>query len=232
MIPNQHPATVSPGFSSVRAGHRPGDSPVLVYVLADNQFGWVGVTGLLADRPGISLLPADQIARADVVVMVATGPQAQVPTDPQTPPGRTLLVLAEPDAHDRRAAGQAGIAAIISCRELTAAGLARLIHTTARAQRPVGPRPPQGRPSRSGRPVDVLPAPDLLPRQTPDCSGLTRREIDILRMIAEGLDTREIADRTMYSERTVKNIVYTITSRLNLRNRSHAVAYAIQCGAL
>jgi DNA-binding NarL/FixJ family response regulator len=33
-------------------------------------------------------------------------------------------------------------------------------------------------------------------------------------------------------ERTIKGVIHEITTRLNLRNRSHAVAYAIKTGAL
>ncbi|MFI7122003.1 LuxR C-terminal-related transcriptional regulator [Amycolatopsis sp. NPDC049868] len=62
--------------------------------------------------------------------------------------------------------------------------------------------------------------------------GLTAREIDVLRMVADGLDTNEIALNLRYSERTVKNILYLMTNRLGLRNRSHAVAYAMRAGVI
>ena len=61
-------------------------------------------------------------------------------------------------------------------------------------------------------------------------SGLTEREVRVLRLMADGLDTGEIGQRLFYSERTVKNIVHDITSRLHLRNRTHAVAYALRQG--
>jgi len=61
-------------------------------------------------------------------------------------------------------------------------------------------------------------------------SGLTDREIRVLRLMADGYDTLEIGQRLFYSERTVKNIVHDITSRLHLRNRTHAVAYALREG--
>jgi DNA-binding CsgD family transcriptional regulator len=63
-------------------------------------------------------------------------------------------------------------------------------------------------------------------------AGLSPREVDVLRLMAEGLDTVEIAVELCYSERTVKNIIYGVTTRLNLRNRSHAVAYAMRAGML
>jgi DNA-binding NarL/FixJ family response regulator len=63
-------------------------------------------------------------------------------------------------------------------------------------------------------------------------SGLNTREIDVLRLMADGMDTAEIASKLCYSERTVKNVIYGVTSRLNLRNRAHAVAYALRTGII
>ncbi|MER5490172.1 helix-turn-helix transcriptional regulator [Streptomyces sp. NPDC002454] len=60
--------------------------------------------------------------------------------------------------------------------------------------------------------------------------GLAPREVDVLRLVAEGLDTGEIAGRLSYSERTVKNVMHGLTTRLHLRNRAHAVAYALREG--
>jgi DNA-binding NarL/FixJ family response regulator len=63
-------------------------------------------------------------------------------------------------------------------------------------------------------------------------TGLAQRELEILRLIADGMDTAEIATRLSYSERTVKNVLHDVTSRLQLRNRSHAVAYALKQGMI
>jgi DNA-binding NarL/FixJ family response regulator len=62
--------------------------------------------------------------------------------------------------------------------------------------------------------------------------GLTDREVRVLKLVADGWDTAEIADNLSYSERTVKNIIHDVTSRLQLRNRSHAVAYALRQGLI
>ncbi|MEV6717994.1 response regulator transcription factor [Lentzea sp. NPDC051208] len=63
-------------------------------------------------------------------------------------------------------------------------------------------------------------------------TGLTDREADVLRLVAKGFDTQEIAKELSYSERTVKNTLHDITSRFHLRNRSHAVAYAMREGLI
>ena len=59
-------------------------------------------------------------------------------------------------------------------------------------------------------------------------SVLCEREMDVIRLLADGLGTAEIARHLNYSERTVKSIVHGVITRLKLRNRSHAVAFAIR----
>ncbi|MEU7467354.1 LuxR C-terminal-related transcriptional regulator [Streptomyces sp. NPDC044984] len=63
-------------------------------------------------------------------------------------------------------------------------------------------------------------------------STLTTREADMLRLVSEGLDTAEIARKTSYSERTVKNVLHEVITRLQLRNRAHAVGYALRNGLI
>jgi DNA-binding NarL/FixJ family response regulator len=63
-------------------------------------------------------------------------------------------------------------------------------------------------------------------------SALTAREADMLRLVAEGLDTAEIALKTSYSERTVKNVLHDVITRFNLRNRAHAVGYVMRHGLI
>ncbi|MCX4545517.1 response regulator transcription factor [Streptomyces sp. NBC_01565] len=60
--------------------------------------------------------------------------------------------------------------------------------------------------------------------------AMAPRETDVLRLIAEGLDTRGISEKLCYSERTVKNILHGLMTRLRLNNRAHAVAYALREG--
>jgi DNA-binding NarL/FixJ family response regulator len=66
----------------------------------------------------------------------------------------------------------------------------------------------------------------------PTLSTLTPRETDMLRLLSEGFDTVEIATRLSYSERTVKNILHGVTTRLQLRNRAHAVGYVMRHGLI
>lgn len=63
-------------------------------------------------------------------------------------------------------------------------------------------------------------------------AGLTPREAEVLRLVADGRSTSEIACTMCYSERTVKNVLHDLVTRLQLRNRTHAVAYALREGLI
>jgi DNA-binding NarL/FixJ family response regulator len=55
--------------------------------------------------------------------------------------------------------------------------------------------------------------------------------VDVLRLVAEGMDTSYIARKMNYSERTIKKVLADLMRRLDLRNRAHAVSYALRRGA-
>lgn len=63
-------------------------------------------------------------------------------------------------------------------------------------------------------------------------SGVSPRELDVLRLIAEGEELAEIAAKLSYSERTVKYVLHGLMKRMNLNNRAHAVSYAIRTGLI
>ena len=78
----------------------------------------------------------------------------------------------------------------------------------------------------------ALPAPArMAPAQTaPLQNDLTERELEVLRLIGTGATNREIADRLVVSEGTVKNHVSSILSRLGLRDRTQAALFAHEHG--
>ena len=57
--------------------------------------------------------------------------------------------------------------------------------------------------------------------------GLTRREADVLTLLAEGLSNREIADALFIGEQTVKSHLRTIFPKLGVTNRTQAARRAI-----
>ncbi|HET7600354.1 MAG TPA: LuxR C-terminal-related transcriptional regulator [Gemmatimonadales bacterium] len=63
-------------------------------------------------------------------------------------------------------------------------------------------------------------------------TSLTRRELDVLRLVADGLSDRETAERLGLSEHTVHRHVANILTKLGLKSRTAAVAYAARAGLL
>jgi DNA-binding NarL/FixJ family response regulator len=64
----------------------------------------------------------------------------------------------------------------------------------------------------------------------PDEAKLSERELDILRLVAEGCDNDQIAERLFLSPRTVKNHVSSILAKLDMDNRVQAAVYAVRKG--
>jgi DNA-binding NarL/FixJ family response regulator len=82
---------------------------------------------------------------------------------------------------------------------------------------------------------------DLLGSLVPSANGheprattatLTDREQQVLSLIAAGHPTREVALELSYSERTVKNVLHDVVTKLNARSRSQAVAFAVREGLI
>ncbi|MEU4805771.1 helix-turn-helix transcriptional regulator [Actinosynnema sp. NPDC023587] len=62
---------------------------------------------------------------------------------------------------------------------------------------------------------------------TPDLSD---RDIRVLALVADGHSNAEIAAETGWSEHTVRNTLHDLMTRLGVRNRAHAAAYAVRNG--
>lgn len=68
-------------------------------------------------------------------------------------------------------------------------------------------------------------------RQEDELAGLTEQERKILELIAEGLTNRQIGERLYLAEKTVKNYVSNLLSKLGMKRRTEAAAYAARLAA-
>ncbi|HEX6342293.1 response regulator transcription factor [Umezawaea sp.] len=203
---------------------------VRVVVQTADHLSMAGLTSYLGGRAEIEVLDWDQRATANVVVVavdrispeVLTGLR-RVATDIGAP---VVLVLDEVGERDVLAAVEHRVVAILPRTAATGAGVLRSVLAAASGG---GVMPPS-------LVAELLKHVERLQRAlvSPDTSvpKLTPREADVLRLMADGLGTAEIADRLCYAERTIKNVFYGLTTRLNLRNRPHAVAYALRKGMI
>lgn len=62
----------------------------------------------------------------------------------------------------------------------------------------------------------------------PEKDKLTRREIEVIALIAEGLNNKEIADKLFISEKTVKNHVSNLFKKINVSDRTQAAIFAFK----
>ena len=122
---------------------------------------------------------------------------------------------------------EAGVVGLLRRSDASPDRLVALVRSAASGE---GTMPPDllGRLLRQVRDVQT----NLLEPRGLNFSGLSDRELDVLRLVADGFDTREIANELAYSERTIKNLIQDVTRRFGLRNRSHAVAYALRRGLI
>lgn len=140
---------------------------------------------------------------------------------------RVVLVCAAPQALDLLAAVELGVCAILPRSEATPHRLAHAVLSSAAGE--------------AAMPADMLGRlldhvariqHDVLAPRGLRVSGMADREVRILKLVADGMDTKEIATELCYSERTVKNVLHDVTTRFQLKNRSHAVAYAVREGLI
>ena len=140
---------------------------------------------------------------------------------------RTVLVINTLNDNDLLGVVEAGACSIVWRWEATGSWLAQTAIKAASGEAAL----PADILARLLRQVSRLQQHVLRPRGL-GLNGLSAREVDVLRLAADGFDTDDIAAKLAYSKRTVTNVVRDITIRYQLRNRTHAVAYAIREGLI
>jgi DNA-binding NarL/FixJ family response regulator len=202
-----------------------------VHVSAADPLTRAGIVSQLRSAQGFSISSGELSNVDGVALVVADDVSDAVTTEIRSLRARGVsrVVLLVTWVNDKGllAAAEAGVSGVIRRSEATAHNLTVAIRSAAAGE---GTLPPDLL-GRLLRQVGELQRQVLSPRGL-TFSGLTERETSVLRLLAEGCDTAEVGRRLFYSERTVKNIIHDVTSRLDLRNRAHAVAYAIREGLI
>jgi NarL family two-component system response regulator LiaR len=87
-------------------------------------------------------------------------------------------------------------------------------------------------PNAARRLMDAMRAGASPPAEQPagGAAGLSEREIEVLRLIAQGLANRDIATRLVISEKTVKTHVGNLLAKLGLADRTQLAIYALRSG--
>lgn len=209
----------------------PFKEQIPVVVCAADPLSRAGIISQLRRVHGFSIAAVDDPPAGAIALVVADGMNDDVAADLRALRGRgigrVVLLVARVDDRDLLAAVEAGVSGVIRRSEATAGNMAAAIRSAAAGEGTLSP----DLLGRLLRQVGQLQRQVLTPRGL-TFSGLTERETSVLRLLAQGHDTAEVGRQLFYSERTVKNIIHDVTSRLELRNRAHAVAYAIREGLI
>ena len=202
-----------------------------VYLHAVDLISRAGLTSQLRPRPEIRLVDEEDLATARVGVVVSDAVTEETLRSLRSLRSRgvqrLVLVTTHIDDTGLVNAVETGMAGLVRRAEASADRLIAVIQSAAAGD---GSVPPDLL-GRLLNQVGQVQRSVLGPRGLTFC-GLAEREIEVLRLVADGFDTAEIADKLCYSQRTIKNVLHDVTSRLHLRNRSHAVAYALRNGLI
>ncbi|KFU75599.1 DNA-binding response regulator, NarL/FixJ family, contains REC and HTH domains [Amycolatopsis lurida] len=205
--------------------------PVRVSVCALDPITKAGMADLLEARPSVTVVEDRARDETEVVVAAFDRLSADATTALRAVTaefGRPIVLVT-----DRIEEG--GLAVAVACRVVAilprSAMTESRVADSVRAAASGAVSPPRDLLGRLAEHAERLRR-EMLAPNGPAGATLSSREIDVLRLMADGFDTHEIATELAYSERTVKNVIYAVTDRLRLRNRSHAVAYAIREGVI
>jgi DNA-binding NarL/FixJ family response regulator len=204
---------------------------IAVSIRAQDTITRAGLAAQLAHRPEVHVVNGDATAPGGVTVVLADEVDASTSRTVRAArvgdENRVVLVVTRLAEGDLLEAVEAGASSVLRRSEATPDRVIDAVQVASSGAAAMSP-------DLLGELLDHVGRlqRDVLAPRGLRFSGLTEREVRVLKLIAEGLDTTEIGHRLFYSERTVKNIIHDITSRLNLRNRTHAVAYALRHGLI
>ncbi|KKK06080.1 response regulator transcription factor [Micromonospora sp. HK10] len=202
-----------------------------IHLYSTDVISRAGVVSQLRPRPEVLLLDESEADQAAVAVIVSDSIDEPTLRTLRALRSRSrsalVLVVTQADDAGLVAAVEHGVAGIVRRSEASADRLVAVIRSAAAGE---GAVPPDLL-GRLLQQVGALQREVLGPRGL-TFSGLAEREVEVLRLVADGFDTAEIASRLSYSQRTIKNILHDVTNRLHLRNRCHAVAYALRNGLI
>ncbi|MFE3173139.1 LuxR C-terminal-related transcriptional regulator [Amycolatopsis sp. NPDC059090] len=198
---------------------------VRVAVRASDIVTGVGLASFLETHPLLTVVPCALPLEADVLVFASdsldTDSAAALRSVTGRDKARVVLIAEHFSEANVIAAVECGVVSVLP---LSGSSGADLVDTVLEAAE---------RPALDPRLLaELMDQIRRMGRPAPGSGQLTAREIAILRMLADGLDTQQIAEQLCYSVRTVKNVLHVLLSRKNLRNRQHAVAYAVRAGLI
>ncbi|MCX4759951.1 response regulator transcription factor [Streptomyces sp. NBC_01275] len=196
-----------------------------------------GLAGFVALDPRLRELPRDRIREADAIVVAVDVADASaldlLHRLCDKPGARFLMVVGKQWRADMPTARSRGVRAVVWWEFCSPDVFARSVRAVAGSDRNAPFAPPAPPPqARAFERADQNAQQNAAAVRGGTVPPLSPREADVLRLIAAGKQCDEIATELSYSERTVRYILYGAMKRMQVRNRAHAVSYAIRAGLI
>ncbi|MEU4030640.1 helix-turn-helix transcriptional regulator [Streptomyces anulatus] len=205
----------------------PSTEPITVCVRAADPLSRAGVVAQLGPRPEVRLLSSEE-SSPGVLLLVTDAVDDDVQVQLQrTSETRTVLLVTAIDGQQLLSAAECGIGGIVRRADATPEHLVEVITSVARGQ--------------AHLPGDLLAQflseftrvqHEVLAPRGLCATRLSPREREVLRRLAEGQDTAQIAESLSFSVRTIKNTLQKVMTRYQLPNRTAAVAFAMREGLI
>ena len=211
-----------------------GTEPVRVLVVDDQELFRRGLIMLLGQESDIEVVGegADGIAATELAASTApdvvlldvrmprlTGVEACVAIKEAVPAAKIIMLTVSDEEADLYESVKNGAAGYL-LKDSSIEEVAQAIRVVNEGQSLISP-------SMAVKLIDEFKQMSKPERQGPALK-LTERELEVLRMVAKGLNNREVAKELFISENTVKNHVRNILEKLQLHSRMEAVMYAMR----
>jgi DNA-binding NarL/FixJ family response regulator len=216
-------------------GAKTGSEPIRVVVVDDQELFRRGLTMLLGVEDDIEVVgeagdgvAATELAATavpDVILMDVrmpkrSGIEACLAIKEIAPTARIIMLTVSDEEADLYEAVKNGASGYL-LKDSSIDEVAQAVRVVADGQSLISP-------SMAIKLLDEFKQMSRSDRQQVPTPRLTERELDVLKLVAQGLNNREIAKRLFISENTVKNHVRNILEKLQLHSRMEAVMYAVR----
>ncbi len=222
-------------MSDLETPAQTGSEPVRVLVVDDQELFRRGLTMLLAVETGIEVVgeagdgiegtalaesAAPDVVLLDVRMPKRSGIEACLSIKEAVPSAKIIMLTVSDEEADLYEAVKSGASGYL-LKDSSIEEVAQAVRVVADGQSLISP-------SMAIKLIDEFKQMSK-PEKTPGPGlRLTERELDVLRLVAQGHSNKEIAARLYISENTVKNHVRNMLEKLQLHSRMEAVMYAVR----
>jgi DNA-binding NarL/FixJ family response regulator len=212
-----------------------GGEPVRVLVVDDQELFRRGLTMLLSTEEGIEVVGeagdgvegttlaesvAPDVVLLDVRMPRRSGIEACLAIKASVPSAKIIMLTVSDEEADLYEAVKSGASGYL-LKDSSIEEVAQAVRVVSEGQSLISP-------SMAVKLIDEFKQMSRPEKGQVPGMRLTERELEVLRLVATGMNNREIAKQLVISENTVKNHVRNILEKLQLHSRMEAVMYAVK----